>query len=82
MKTKRPDDDQPEEIALENKLFRLSPDAIQAFDILKARQGPRSGPRLIAEAINLLLVKYGEKPVSPARPAKAPGRRSTSDAKP
>jgi hypothetical protein len=73
---KRTPDDQPEETAsLENKLFRLSPGAIQAFEILKAKQGPRSGPRLIGEAIDLLLMKYGEKPVgSPSRPTKTPAR--------
>ncbi len=48
-----------------NKMFRLRPDAAQAFDILKARQGPRSGVRLAAEMVDLLLVKYGEKPVGP-----------------
>jgi hypothetical protein len=41
----------------------LKPEAARAFDILKAEQGPRSGPRLAAEAIDLLLVKYGKKPL-------------------
>jgi hypothetical protein len=49
--------------ALQNKMFRLKPEAIRAFDILKAEQGARSGPRLIAEAVDLLLVKYGKKKI-------------------
>jgi hypothetical protein len=57
----------PEESQLENKMFRLSPEAIRAFDILKAEQGARSGPRLMAEAIDLLLVKYGKKAVTGKR---------------
>ena len=55
---------------LENKMFRLSPEAILAFDILKAEQGARSGPRLMAEAIDLLLAKYGKKPVGAKRDGK------------
>ena len=72
MKTKGPAEKPADESALENKLFRLSADHITAFDVLKAKQGPRSGPRLIAEAIDLLLVKYGEKPIGSARPVKPP----------
>jgi hypothetical protein len=53
----------PEDGQLENKMFRLKPEAIRAFDILKAEQGARSGPRLMAEAIDLLLKKYGKKPI-------------------
>jgi len=52
-----------DESQLVNKMFRLKPEAILAFDILKAEQGSRSGPRLIAEAIDLLLVKYGKKKI-------------------
>ncbi len=64
------DDSEPEDSQLRNKMFRLTPEAIRAFDILKAKQGTRSGPRLMAEAVDLLLKKYGEKPVgSPERPA-------------
>jgi hypothetical protein len=44
-------------------LLTLKPDAIKAFNVLKAEQGPRSGPRLAAEAIDLLLKKYGKPPV-------------------
>jgi hypothetical protein len=47
----------------QNKLLSLKPEAVRAFDILKAEQGPRSGPRLAAEAIDLLLAKYGKPPV-------------------
>lgn len=60
-------DDKLEESGFVNKMFRLKPDAAQAFDILKAKQGPRSGVRLAAEMVDLLLVKYGEKPVGPMR---------------
>ena len=42
-------------------------EAIQAFDILKAKSGSRSGPRLAAEMIDLLLIEHGEKPVGPLR---------------
>jgi hypothetical protein len=49
-------------------LFRLNREAIRAFDILKAEQGPRSGPRLMAEAIDLLLVRY-HKELSPFQPS-------------
>ena len=51
------------ERTLRNKLLSLKPEAIRAFDILKAEQGPRSGPRLAAEAIDLLLAKYGKPPI-------------------
>ena len=61
---------------LGNKMFRLTPLAARAFDILKAEQGPRSGPRLIAEAIDLLLEKYGKEPIgSPPRPHGSPRLR-------
>lgn len=53
--------------SLENKLFRLRPETIRAFDILRAEQGAHSGPRLAEEAINLLLKKYGKSPVEPAQ---------------
>jgi hypothetical protein len=53
---------EPEKIQRENKLFRLNPALGRAFDILKAEQGPHSGPRLADEALTLLLKKYG-KPV-------------------
>jgi|BogFormECP12_OM1_1039635.scaffolds.fasta_scaffold06482_4 hypothetical protein len=63
MGTKRTPAKNPEESQLENKMFRLKPAAIRAFDILKAEQGARSGPRLMAEAVDLLLKKYGKKPI-------------------
>ena len=44
-------------------LITLKPEAVTAFNILKAEQGVRSGPRLAAEAIDLLLKKYGKAPV-------------------
>jgi hypothetical protein len=62
--TAHANNDEPENVELQNKMFRLRAEAIRAFDILKAEQGPRSGTRLIAEAIDLLLVKYGKKPIS------------------
>jgi hypothetical protein len=57
-------------------MFRLKRAAIVAFDTLKAEQGPRAGPRLMAEAVDLLLARYGKKPVSgtPVRPAREPAR--------
>jgi hypothetical protein len=69
----RPETEDDEERNLENKAFSVTPEARVAFDILKAEQGPRSGPRLIAEAIDLLLVHYGKKPVG--RPVRSPTRR-------
>ena len=47
----------------EKKLFYIHRRFSRAFAILAAEEGPRAGPRLIEEAINLLLVKYGRKPV-------------------
>ena len=44
-------------------LITLKPEAVTAFNVLKAEQGTRSGPRLAAEAIDLLLKKYGKPPV-------------------
>lgn len=44
-------------------LLALKPEAIKAFNVLQAEEGPRSGPRLAAEAIDLLLKKYGKPPV-------------------
>jgi hypothetical protein len=76
MSSKRTPDDAPQEIALQSKIFRLTPEAIRAFDILKAKEGSRSGPRLAAEMIDLLLIEHGEQPVGPRRPAagaKRPG---------
>jgi hypothetical protein len=45
------------------KVLSLKREIIRAFDILKAEPGARSGPRLAAEAIDLLLQKYGKQPV-------------------
>jgi len=74
MTSTRTPDGELEDSGYVNKMFRLKPDAAQAFDILKAKQGPRSGPRLAAEMVELLLAKYGEKPVGPLRPAAAPAK--------
>jgi hypothetical protein len=48
---------------LQTRLISLIPEAARAFDILKAEQGPRTGPRLAAEAIDLLLILYGKTPI-------------------
>jgi hypothetical protein len=64
----------------ENKMFRLKVEAARAFDVLKGKMGPRAGPRLAAEAIDLLLQKYGEKPVGPLRPAASSGAGETKPA--
>ena len=63
-------DEEAKGVRFQNKMFRLAREAVQAFDILKAKQGARSGPRLMAEAVDLLLEKYGEQPVGfpPHRP--------------
>lgn len=52
---------------MQSKIFRLSPEACRAFDILKAEEGPRSGPRLAAEMVDLLLREHGKQPVGPLR---------------
>jgi hypothetical protein len=44
-------------------LLTLKPETVKAFNMLKAEEGPRSGPRLAAEAMDLLLKKYGKPPV-------------------
>lgn len=44
-------------------LITVKPEAVIAFNVLKAEQGTRSGPRLAAEAIDLLLKKYGKAPI-------------------
>jgi hypothetical protein len=72
-----PKSDDDESAQLYGKMFRLTRDAIVAFDTLKARQGPRSGPRLMAEAVDLLLVAYEMEPVgspSPVRGETKPSR--------
>ncbi len=81
MTSKRTLDEEPEQSEFVNKMFRLRPEAAQAFEILKAKSGPRSGPRLAAEMVDLLLVKHGEKPVGPLRPGAA-GRRENPKPKP
>ena len=70
-----------EEQGLKTKSFILSPEAIQRFEMLKAKEGPRSGPRLIAEAIDLVLMRHGEEPVGPLRPAANAGKRPARGAK-
>jgi hypothetical protein len=76
MPSKRAPEPEPEASGLQNKMFRLTPEAIQAFDILKAKSGSRSGPRLAAEMIDLLLIEHGEKPVGPLRPGAAAKRQA------
>jgi hypothetical protein len=75
MTSKHKQGNEPGEGGYVNKMFRLSAEAVQAFEILKAKQGPRSGPRLAGEAIDLLLQHYGEKPAGPLRPG-AVGKRA------
>ena len=71
MPAPRSDNEPEDEGQLENKLFRVTADARRAFDMLKGEVGRRSGPRLIAEAIDLLLIHHGKEPVGPLRPARA-----------
>ena len=51
-----------------DKHFRVTPEAARAFNLLAAQQysgeGPRPGPALIAEALNLLFDKYGMEQVA------------------
>ena len=61
----------PEEPArpkLIDKHFRVTPEAARQFNILAAQEysgvGPRPGPLLIAEALNMLFEKYGMDPVA------------------
>lgn len=55
--------DRPVKKKLIDKHFRVTPEAARAFNLLAAQQysgeGPRPGPALIAEALNLLFEKYG-----------------------
>ena len=46
------------------KLFQVTPEAGRRFDMLRAKLGGgrEIGPRLIAEALDLLFEKYGERP--------------------
>jgi hypothetical protein len=69
-----------EDAARVTRLISLKPEIALAYDILKARQGPRSGPRLADEAVEMLLERYGEK--LPERPASGPARRDRKDATP
>jgi hypothetical protein len=82
---------EPEEPELKNALFRVRPEAKRAFDILRAEQGSRSGPRLIAEALDMLFERYGKPKIgfpssvapefhpqiAPPRPSFMPQRQST-----
>jgi len=82
MTSKRKPKPEPEgEGQLQSKIFRLTPEACVAFDVLKARSGPRAGPRLAAEMVDLLLREHGEKPVGPLRPGAA-GKREGGKPKP
>ena len=51
-----------------DKHFRVTPEAARAFNVLAAQQysgeGPRPGPALIAEALNMLFEKYGVEQVA------------------
>ncbi len=51
---------------LVTKGFRIKPEAMEAFNVLVARQGTGkdTGPRLIAEALNMLFKKYGVEEVA------------------
>jgi hypothetical protein len=55
-------------VALITKGFRVKPEAARQFDLLKVEvesvNGKDKGPALIAEALNLLFVKYGKEPVA------------------
>ena len=55
--------DNPVKKKLIDKHFRVTPEAARAFNLLAAQvysgEGPRPGPALIAEALNLLFGKYG-----------------------
>jgi hypothetical protein len=46
---------------LVTKGFRVTPGAMETFNVLVAKQGTGkdTGPRLIAEALNMLFKKYG-----------------------
>lgn len=50
------------------KGFRVKPEAARQFDLLKVEvesvNGKDKGPALIAEALNLLFVKYGKPQVA------------------
>ena len=60
--------DSPVKKRLIDKHFRVTPEAACAFNLLAAQQysgeGPRPGPTLIAEALNLLFEKYGMEQVA------------------
>ena len=66
-----PDSEEPENLVkrkLVDKHFRVTPEAARAFNVLAAQQysgeGPRPGPALIAEALNMLFEKYGVEQVA------------------
>ena len=58
-----PEPQDPPRRRLIDKHFRVTPEASRAFNLLAAQQysgeGPRPGPVLIAEALNMLFEKYG-----------------------
>lgn len=60
--------EEPVRPKLIDKHFRVTPEAARSFNILAAQQhsgvGPRPGPALIAEALNMLFEKYGMEPVA------------------
>ena len=63
-----PESKEPARPKLIDKHFRVTPEAARQFNILAAQQyegmGPRPGPTLIAEALNMLFEKYGMDPVA------------------
>ena len=60
--------EKPAKRKLIDKHFRVTPEAARAFNLLAAQQysgeGPRPGPALVAEALNLLFEKYGMEEVA------------------
>ena len=62
------DPEKPVARRLIDKHFRVTPEAARAFNLLAAQlysgEGPRPGPALIAEALNLLFEQYGMEQVA------------------
>ena len=60
--------DEPPPVPLKKVGFLIRPDQLHQFDMLKAEQTGRDrrgiGSRLLAEALNLLFVKYGKPPIN------------------
>jgi hypothetical protein len=66
--TLAPARDKPPPVPLKKVGFLIRPDQLHQFDMLKAEQTGRDrrgiGSRLLAEALNLLFVKYGKPPIN------------------